>query len=206
MLTVRLTSLAAVLSVFTLLSFAADCRGLPSAGALTNLLQQAQSVTAFGHAGGIFDGTRMWGAVVNRDGAICAYATSTLDPNQVWPGSQAIAKSKAYTANAFNVDAGPGVPILSTANLFTFTQPGHSLWSLGQSNPFDPQFLAPPSGQGGGANQIAGGMIFFGAASRCTIPRARSSAVWEFPATPLAPTTKSPSAFGTLPASIRRAA
>ncbi len=45
---------------------------------------------------------------------------------------------------------------------YTFTQPGHSLWSLGYSNPFDPQFLAPTGGQGGGQNQLAGGMIFFG--------------------------------------------
>ena len=51
---------------------------------------------------------------------------------------------------------------LSTARLYTFTQPGHSLWSLGQSNLFDPQALAPPSGAGGAKNQIAGGLIFFG--------------------------------------------
>src|SRR5262245_35403814 len=72
----------------------------------------------------------MWGAVVNRDGEICAFATSTSDPTQVWPGSEAIAKSKAYTANAFSLDS----LALSTAMLYTFTQPGHSLSSLGQSN------------------------------------------------------------------------
>ena len=44
----------------------------------------------------------------------------------MWPGSQAIAKSKAYTANAFSLDS----LALSTARLYTFTQPGHSLWSL----------------------------------------------------------------------------
>jgi uncharacterized protein GlcG (DUF336 family) len=100
----------------------------------------------------------MWGAVVNRDGEVCAYTTSTADPTQVWPGSQAIAKSKAYTANAFSLDD----LALSTARLYTFTQPGHSLWSLGQSNLFEPRFLAPPTGQGGGKNQIVGGLIFFG--------------------------------------------
>src|SRR5678815_226621 len=107
----------------------------------------------------------MWAAVVNRDGEICAYATSTPDPAKVWPGSQAIAKAKAYTANAFSLDqdGGPtgGFP-LSTAQLYTFTQPGHSLWSLGQSNLFNSQALAPPSGQSGGLGQIAGGLIFFG--------------------------------------------
>ena len=100
----------------------------------------------------------MWGAVVNRSGEICAYSTSTEDPTQVWPGSQAIAKAKAYTANAFSLDT----LALSTARLYTFTQPGHSLWSLGNSNLFDPKALAPPSGDSGGKRQIEGGLIFFG--------------------------------------------
>ena len=99
----------------------------------------------------------MWGAVVNRDGELCAYATNQADPSQVWPGSQAIAKAKAYTANAFSLD----VLALSTAQLYTFTQPGHSLWSLGQSNLFDTRFLAAPGAQGS-TNQITGGLIFFG--------------------------------------------
>jgi len=135
---------------------AGQCQDLPSTKALRNALVAAPS--AGGSAGGIFDGTRMWAAVVNRDGELCSYVTSTADPSQVWPGSQAIAKSKAYTANAFSLDTFA----LSTARLYTFTQPGHSLWSLGQSNLFDPKFLAPPSGQGGGREQITGGLIFFG--------------------------------------------
>lgn len=133
-----------------------NCQGLPDEAALKGFLSAAPA--AGGDAGGLFNGTRMWGAVVNRDGEICAYTTSTADPSQVWPGSQAIAKSKAYTANAFSLDT----LALSTARLYTFTQPGHSLWSLGQSNPFEPKFLAPPTGQAGGKEQIAGGLIFFG--------------------------------------------
>ena len=50
---------------------------------------------AGGTIGGLFNGERMWAAVVNRGGQICSYATSTDDPTQVWPGSQAIAKAKA---------------------------------------------------------------------------------------------------------------
>lgn len=100
----------------------------------------------------------MWAAVVNRDGEVCGATTSTADPSRVWPGSQAIAKAKAYTANAFSLDA----LALSTARLYTFTQPGHSLWSLGQSNLFNPRFLAPPAGHSGGENRLAGGLIFFG--------------------------------------------
>ena len=133
-----------------------NCQNLPSTTQLRQLLVAAQNVNK--PIGGLFEGTRMWGAVVNRDGELCAYITSTTDPTQVWPGSQAIAKSKAYTANAFSLDD----LALSTARLYTFTQPGHSLWSLGQSNLFNPDFLAPPGGQGGGKNQITGGQIFFG--------------------------------------------
>ena len=132
------------------------CNDLPSASDLQSLL--AAAVSSDGDAGGLFHGTRMWAAVVNRSGKICAATTSMADPTQVWPGSQAIAKAKAYTANAFSLDTLP----LSTAQLYTFTQPGHSLWSLGQSNLFDPAALAPPTGDGGGPGRIAGGLIFFG--------------------------------------------
>jgi len=156
----------AIVSTALLLSFAtagahaqgreANCSALPTAEQLKQFLAAAPSHG--GEAGGLFHGTRMWAAVVNRDGDLCAFATSTDDPTQVWPGSQAIAKAKAYTANAFSLDA----LALSTAMLYTFTQPGHSLWGLNQSNLFNADFLAPPSGAGGGRGQIAGGIITFG--------------------------------------------
>ena len=95
---------------------------------------------------------------MNRDGALCTFVTSTTDPAQTWPGSQAIAKAKAFTANGFSND----VLALSTARLYTLTQPGHSGWGIINSNPFNPQFLAPPSGAGGGQGQITGGVISFG--------------------------------------------
>jgi uncharacterized protein GlcG (DUF336 family) len=140
-------------------AFAANCSDLPKESDLRQaMLAAAKAQTA----GGLFNGTRMWGAVVNRDGEICAYVTTTTDATQVWPGSQAIAKAKAYTANAFSLDATNGGFPLSTARLYTFTQPGHSLWSLGQSNLWHPALNAPPGGQGGGNNQIGGGLIFFG--------------------------------------------
>lgn len=134
---------------------AANCNDLPKESELRQAMLAAAKSQ---ETGGLFHGTRMWGAVVNRDGEICAYVTTTADPTQVWPGSQAIAKAKAYTANAFSLDSLP----LSTARLYTFTQPGHSLWSLGQSNLWNPSFNAPPAGQAGGNQQIAGGLIFFG--------------------------------------------
>ena len=136
------------------------CRGLPSTAQLRQWLNAAsdlQDEALGGTVGGLFSGTRMWAAVVNRAGEICSYTTSTEDPTDVWPGSQAIAKSKAYTANAFSVDVLP----LSTARLYTFTQPEHSLWSLGQSNLFNPSLLLVPGGSGD-RSHIAGGLIFFG--------------------------------------------
>ena len=135
------------------------CSGLPTDAQIRKLLQDAAAIP---NAGGLFGGSRMWGAVVNRNGELCASNTSTADATQVWPGSQAIAKSKAYTANAFSLDYGTDGFGLSTARLYTFTQPGHSLWSLFGSTSFDPKVLAAPSGAAGGNGQIPGGMIFFG--------------------------------------------
>jgi uncharacterized protein GlcG (DUF336 family) len=168
---VRLTFRGMMLAVCTLVvawsyGEAANCQGLPTQAQLQALLVAAPacasctpSIVSGGvTVGGLFNGTRMWGAVVNRDGDVCAFATSTVDPTQVWPGSQAIAKAKAYTANAFSLD----VLALSTARLYTFVQPGHSLFGLNNSNPFDPLSLAAPGGQGGGKNHIVGGIITFG--------------------------------------------
>lgn len=163
-----LLMIGAMLSLigFTTLAGAAEpCAGLPTASQLRPFLQNAAAgagiASALGPAksvGGLFEGARMWGAVVNRDGEICAFTTSTADATQVWPGSQQIAKAKAFTANAFSNDTLP----LSTANLYLLTQPGHSLFGLNQSNPFDPRFLAPPSGEGDGRGKVAGGIITFG--------------------------------------------
>jgi uncharacterized protein GlcG (DUF336 family) len=139
------------------------CSGLPSAAQLTGFLNMVapaatEATVAIGPIGGLFNGTRMWAAVVNRSGEVCAAATSKTDPTQVWPGSQEIAKAKAYTGNAFSLDS----LALSTARLYTFTQPGHSLWSLGQSNLSASGFLTAPDSPGTGTGKIQGGLIFFG--------------------------------------------
>jgi uncharacterized protein GlcG (DUF336 family) len=112
----------------TRLEAAGSDSALPTASQLTQALIAAPS--SGGEAGGLFHGARMWAAVCNRAGEVLTTVTSTSDPTQVWPGSEAIAKSKAYTANAFSLDS----LALSTAQLYTFAQPGHSLSSLGQSN------------------------------------------------------------------------
>jgi uncharacterized protein GlcG (DUF336 family) len=137
------------------------CLQLPTVEQLKQYLTGAPGINdgvIGGTVGGLFGGTRMWGAIVNRDGEVCVVAASRTDAAQVWPGSQAIAKAKAYTANAFSIDT----LALSTARLYTFTQPGHSLWSLGQSNLFDPQQLAGVNDSEKSKGKIAGGTIFFG--------------------------------------------
>jgi len=118
----------AVSFAWTRIEAAGADSSLPTASQLTTALINAPS--SGGEAGGLFHGARMWAAVVNRSGDVTQVVASTSDPTQVWPGSEAIAKSKAYTANAFSLDS----LALSTAQLYTFTQPGHSLSSLGQSN------------------------------------------------------------------------
>jgi uncharacterized protein GlcG (DUF336 family) len=139
----------------------ANCRGLPSTSALKAFLNAAPGTG--GDAGGLFHGTRMWGAVVNRDGELCAYTTggspeAAADPRNVWPVSQAIAKAKAYMANGLSLDDF----VLSTARTYTLVQPGHSLYGVNHSNPFEPRFVISPSGAGPSKHQITGGMISFG--------------------------------------------
>jgi uncharacterized protein GlcG (DUF336 family) len=133
-----------------------ECSDLPSAAALKRWLREAPGVE--GEAGGLFSGKMEWASVVNRRGEICATAVATDDPASAWPGSQAIAKAKAYTANAYSTD---GMP-LSTARLYTLTQPGHSLWGVGVPNPFNPDCLQMPADASKTNGRICGGSIAFG--------------------------------------------
>lgn len=150
-------SCAAWLGAWALPLSAAGCSDLPGVNELKSLLGKAP--TDGGDEGGLFHGRREWAVVVNRQGLVCAVAASMGDPTQVWPGSLAIAKAKAYTANAFSLDDAP----LSTARLYTLVQPGHSLYGTAASNPFVAGDLLPPDqGQGSNTPRIEGGMIAFG--------------------------------------------
>src|SRR5262249_28476133 len=135
---------------------AGRCRDLPSAASLKEYLRRAPAEG--GEAGGLFSGKMEWASVVNRHGEICATAAATDDPASIWPGSQAIAKAKAYTANAYSTDLLP----MSTARLYTLTQPGHSLWGLAGSNSFDPACLESPLTANRTDGRICGGTITFG--------------------------------------------
>jgi uncharacterized protein GlcG (DUF336 family) len=130
------------------------CKDLPSAADLKRLLKEAAGA---GEAGGLDGGRSEWAAVVDRSGRICATAVSTDDPTAAWPGSQAIAKAKAYTANAFSTDMIP----MSTARLYTMAQPGHSLFGAATANGFNPACLQTPQDRDKGP-KLCGGTIVFG--------------------------------------------
>jgi len=60
----------------------------------------------------------MWGAIVNRDGIVCAVAFTGADRGSQWPGSRVIAAQKANTANAFSL------PTLALSTCPVFTERG----------------------------------------------------------------------------------
>src|SRR3954469_1257008 len=132
------------------------CRDVPDAAALKKLLQDAPSQN--GDAGGLNHGKAMWGAVVDRNGQLCALAVSTEDMAATWPGSRGIAIAKAFTANAFSSDTSP----LSTARLYTLSQPGHSLWGIASGNPLNPACMGSPHAPDAGVGKVCGGTIGFG--------------------------------------------
>lgn len=103
------------------------CGELPSHAVLKNALEAARA-----QANGGFN-LEMWATVVNRDGVVCAVAFTGDGRGDQWPGSRVISAQKANTANAFSL---PKLA-LSTANLYTATQPGGSLFGLQASNPVD---------------------------------------------------------------------
>jgi uncharacterized protein GlcG (DUF336 family) len=142
------------------------CAGLPDHDALRSALAQARS-----RNNGGFD-LDMWGAIVNRDGIVCAVAFTGSDRGTQWPGSRVIAAQKANTANAFSL---PGLS-LSTANLWAAVQPGGSLYGLQHSNPVSTSaaYEGPASAFGqeedplvgkriGGVNVFGGGLALYNA-------------------------------------------
>jgi uncharacterized protein GlcG (DUF336 family) len=151
----------------------AGCRGLPTYQQLKAALEAAVQTETSGL------NNHMWATIVNRDGIVCAVAFSGTDRSAEWPGSRVISAQKANTANAFNLDNhsssnGSGQPTglaLSTANLYSATQPGGSLYGLQHSNPVDTEaaYKGPSTNYGtpndplvgvkvGGVNVFGGGL------------------------------------------------
>jgi uncharacterized protein GlcG (DUF336 family) len=126
---------------------------------VNNLQSKLATVVQSGN-GGLFTPNLMWSAVVDRQGVLCSIIRSHPD---AWPGSRSIAIAKASTANDFSNSQ----KALSTANLYSFTQPANtntstvpagSLYGLNNSNPFNPAFQP----QGTAVGSVPGGIITFG--------------------------------------------
>lgn len=100
-----------------------DCSKVPDhaklKAALTNVVKQGKASN-----GGL--GNQEWGAVVNRDGIVCAVVFSGPNRAAEWPGSRLIAGMKANTANAFSTNDFA----LSTGNVYAAAQPGGSLYGI----------------------------------------------------------------------------
>ena len=73
----------------------------------------------------------MWATVVDRAGVVVAVVYTGPTEGDQWPGSRVISAQKANTANNFSLTN----LALSTANLYSATQPGGSLFGLQHSNP-----------------------------------------------------------------------
>jgi uncharacterized protein GlcG (DUF336 family) len=127
-----------------------DRRSCNIPAATVSAIQSQLARVATMNNGGLFTPSRMWSAVVDRQGVLC----SVIRLGDAWPGSRAIAIAKANTANGFSNDQ----LALSTANLYAPTQPGGPLYGLNNSNPFNPAFLP----QGSGLGRVPGGVITFG--------------------------------------------
>ncbi len=139
------------------------CASLPKFAALKAALTAATATETSGL------NNQMWGAIVDRDGVVCAVAFTGKARDSQWPGSRVIAAQKANTANAFGLDssssnAGSGQPkglALSTANLYSAVQPGGSLYGLEFSNPVDTAvaYRGSPANYGTAADPMVGGKI-----------------------------------------------
>lgn len=127
------------------------CQNLP-----THAQLQAALISARNQSNGGFN-LDMWGAVVDRDGVVCAVAFTGANRGSQWPGSRVISAQKANTANAFSL---PGLS-LSTANLYSAVQPGGSLFGLAESNPVDTAvaYGGDPGDYGQSNDPMVGGRI-----------------------------------------------
>jgi len=105
-------------------------------------LEQAVGVSA---ADPVPDGNgglnlNMWATVVDTAGVVVAVVYTGAKEGDQWQGSRIISAQKANTAMNFSLDAaysGFAGLALSTANLYSATQPGGSLFGLQDANPIN---------------------------------------------------------------------
>jgi hypothetical protein len=136
-----------------------DCSKVPDhaklKAALTTAVNEGQEAN-----GGM--GNQEWGAVVNRDGLVCAVVFTGPSRASEWPGSRIISAMKANTANAVSTSNFA----LSSGNLYAGAQPGGSLYGL--NSPPDPNVAYAGNPQQFGqpndpmVSKPIGGVIVFG--------------------------------------------
>lgn len=147
-------------------------RDLPRHDELRDVLT---TIVDAGDSGGL--GNDMWATVVDRNGIVRAVAFTGEDRGDQWLGSRVISAQKANTANAFSLPSGSGGIdglSLSSANLYSPTQPGGSLFGLQESNPVDTDraYRGSPRSYGqsydpmvgrqiGGVNVFGGGLALY---------------------------------------------
>ncbi|WP_232470483.1 MULTISPECIES: GlcG/HbpS family heme-binding protein [Methylococcus] len=157
--------------------WSATCADLEKQGLTYDNMKSTLSSVVSLDNGGL--GFPMWLTLVDGSGTICN-VTNSLSPSQdvtadIWLGSRNISAQKANAANAFST----GDLALSTANLYTATQPSGSLYGLQASNPIDPtlsyggsaiKFGAkndPLKGKRiGGINVFGGGLALYNSAKQ----------------------------------------
>jgi uncharacterized protein GlcG (DUF336 family) len=82
----------------------------------------------------------MWATVVDTAGVVVAVVYTGAKEGDQWQGSRLLSAQKANTAMNFSLDAayaGFSGLALSTANLYSATQPGGSLFGLQEANPIN---------------------------------------------------------------------
>ena len=157
------TAVALLASVaFSFSSFAQnpqDCSKVPDynklKAALTSAVKEGK-----GANGGL--GNQEWGAVVNRDGIVCAVVFTGPNRGAEWPGSRLVSAEKANTANAFSTDNFA----LSSGNIYSAAQPGNSLYSIVSGPNPNSAFAGDPEKFGQPDDPLVGkpvgGVIVFG--------------------------------------------
>lgn len=121
--------IASALTTLSITAAHADCAHLPSQAELEKALKASVKPSGGPTNGGL--DLNMWATIVSEDGTVCAVADTGGGFQKQWLGSRVISAQKANTANAFSLDG----LALSTANLYSVTQPGGSLFGLQESNP-----------------------------------------------------------------------
>lgn len=135
-----LCSTAAVAAPTPSITIPPTCSNGASLSATDYATFKAQLAAAVQAAGNRGLGFNMWGTIVARDGTVCAVAFSGAHLRDQWLASRVISAQKAATANSLSLGPVTGASTngklaLSTANLYSATQPGGSLYGLADSNP-----------------------------------------------------------------------